>query len=65
VRLGRLRIRLHRAPKDEQELIETAWGIIANAGWDGMEKTTGWQDAAIRWREDYHRWLARTRTNAQ
>jgi len=40
------------------DLLETAWGIIANAGWDGHDKTPGWQEAAVRWRDDYHRWLA-------
>ena len=38
-------------------LLDTAWGVIANAGWDGMAKTPGWQEAAVRWRDDYHRWL--------
>ena len=44
-------------------LIETAWGLIANAGWDAssgnveLPKTPGWHEAAIRWREDYHHWL--------
>ena len=38
-------------------LLETAWGVIANAGWNDDAKTTGWQEAAERWRNDYHRWL--------
>jgi hypothetical protein len=38
-------------------LLETAWGVIANAGMYGQPKTRGWQEAAVRWRDDYHRWL--------
>ena len=40
------------------ELLELAWGVSANAGWDDQAKTQGWQDAAIRWRDKYHAWLA-------
>ena len=44
------------APPSEptMDLLETAWGIIANAGWDGMAQTPGWQEAAVRWRDRYH-----------
>lgn len=42
----------------EADLLETAWGIIANAGWDGMDKSYGWQDAAVRWRDRYDEWLS-------
>lgn len=41
------------------DLLESAWGLIANAGWDAssgdvsIPKTTGWHEAAVRWREDY------------
>lgn len=45
----------------EAELLEAAWGVIANAGWDGFAKTDGWQAAAERWRDDYHRWLDKNR----
>jgi hypothetical protein len=44
-------------------LLEAAWGIIANAGWDAfsgrvdLPKTTGWHEAAVRWRDDYGHWL--------
>ena len=38
-------------------LLEMAWGVIANAGWDESAKTPGWQEAAERWRDRYHRWL--------
>jgi len=36
-------------------MLEMAWGVIANAGWDDQPKTTGWQEAAVRWRDDYFR----------
>ena len=35
------------------DLLESAWGVIANAGWDDCAKSPGWQDAAVRWRERY------------
>jgi hypothetical protein len=44
-------------------LLEVAWGIIANAGWDewsgdvNQEKTEGWLEATLRWREDYFYYL--------
>lgn len=39
-------------------LIELAWGIIANAGsGDWTKETLDWQQAAIRWRESYHAML--------
>jgi hypothetical protein len=38
-------------------LLEAAWGVIANAGWNGDAKHPEWQEAAERWRGDYHRWL--------
>ena len=47
----------------ESELLDVAWGIIANAGWDAhsgettLDKTPGWHDAAIRWRDDYFAYL--------
>ena len=42
----------------EAELIESAWGIIANVNhgdWTG--ETQEWRDAAEKWREQYHDWL--------
>jgi len=39
------------------DLLDTAWGIIANAGWYGEPKTSGWQEAAERWRDDYFKIL--------
>lgn len=59
-----IRWRMPRWPRDraaEDRLLETAWGIIANAGWDAgtgqttLDKTEGWHGAAIRWRDDYFR----------
>ena len=51
-------------PRNSGDLLETAWGVIANAGgWNHEEgvscATTGWEDAAIRWRDDYFHWLRR------
>jgi hypothetical protein len=43
---------------NEPDLLEAAWGVIANAGWNDDAKTTGWQEAAERWRDSYHEWLA-------
>ena len=39
------------------ELLESAWGVIANAGWNDDAKSPGWQEAAERWRDDYFRWV--------
>ena len=42
----------------EAGLIESAWGIIANAGggnWD--RETAEWRGAAERWRNEFHAWL--------
>lgn len=35
------------------ELLKAAWSIIANAGWDGFDKTPGWQEEALEWRDRY------------
>jgi hypothetical protein len=40
----------------QQNMIEMAWGIIANVNWDGQNEA--WIKAAERWRDDYHEWLA-------
>ena len=45
------------ARTSEGDLLAAAWGIIANAGWDDCAKSPGWQEAAVRWRDDYHAWL--------
>ena len=37
------------------DMLESAWGIIANAGngnWEIESKT--WQEAAEKWRDNYH-----------
>jgi len=46
---------------EEAFLLEAAWGIIANAGvpqgdWDSTSPE--WHEAAVRWRDRYHDWLA-------
>lgn len=51
------------------DLLELAWGVIANVG--GHPKNDGWpsqgkdwQEAAVRWRDDYHA-LLRVRSEAE
>lgn len=47
-------------------LLYEAWGLIANAGWDAhrgivdLEKSPGWHEAALRWRDAYHETLDET-----
>ncbi len=42
------------------DLLEAAWGIIANAGGgDWTTQTPEWQEAAARWRDAYHEHGAR------
>lgn len=46
---------------EEAELLESAWGLIANAGggnWDF--ETKAWEEAAIRWRDKYGAWADKT-----
>lgn len=39
---------------EDLNLLETAWGIIANAGGGNWKlETPEWQAAAARWREQY------------
>lgn len=46
------------ATPDEADLLETAWGIIANAGGgDWTTQTYEWASAAARWRSDYFAYL--------
>lgn len=41
--------------KKYTELLESAWGIIANASNGDWEKESdAWQAAALRWRDEYH-----------
>jgi hypothetical protein len=47
------------ARADALDVLEAAWGIIANAGGgDWTKETQMWQDAAARWRDRYHAILA-------
>lgn len=47
-----------RKVRGYHDLIESAWGIIANAGWGNWEKeSVEWREAATRWREKYHAML--------
>ena len=42
---------------ERMDLLETAWGIIANAcggNWDDAHNHPDWKAAAKRWRDDYH-----------
>jgi len=44
----------------QDNLLESAWGIIANAGYGNWEvETSEWQEAAARWRERYFDHLGR------
>ena len=38
-------------------LMQKAWVLIANAGWSETAKPEGWQDAAVKWRDEYQAWL--------
>ena len=43
--------------KQLEESEELAWGLIANAyggNWDLASKASGWKDAAMKWRDNYH-----------
>jgi hypothetical protein len=52
-------------PLKGDRLLEQAWGLIANAGWDAhtgntdLDKSPGWHEAAIAWREEYFRRIGR------
>ncbi len=36
--------------------LDSAWGVIANAGWDdGGGKSPGWREAAEKWRDKWHK----------
>lgn len=37
------------------DLLEIAWGVIANAGGgDWNKESKDWRDAAAKWRDEYH-----------
>jgi len=39
----------------QNDLLEAAWGLIANAGnGDWSKETSEWREAANRWRDEYH-----------
>ena len=41
-----------------EDLIEAAWGLIANAnGGDWSSATDEWREAAEQWRDGFHDWL--------
>lgn len=45
---------------DVGNLLYRAWAVIANVGDITNPPDTcspGWSEAAIRWRDDFHRWL--------
>lgn len=45
------------------DIIEQAWGVIANAGYgDWTTQSQDWQEAAAAWRERYHNLLGMTAT---
>jgi hypothetical protein len=45
------------------ELLNTAWGIIANVGGGNWYlETEQWRGAAERWRDSYHAWLKQDMT---
>jgi hypothetical protein len=40
------------------DLLEAAWGLIANAGGGDWERESPqWREAAVAWRERWHTWL--------
>lgn len=43
---------------ESQDLLESAWGIIANAHEGNWDKATKeWREAAEKWRDKYHNTL--------
>src|SRR5690606_14457094 len=42
------------------DLLYEAWAVIAYAGWAGADKPEGWQEAAGRWRDEWHAYLDET-----
>ena len=48
--------RCNPSTEDEGDLLEAAWGLIANAsGGDWSKADPEWRDAARRWRDKYHK----------
>lgn len=48
------------APEQMMDLLEAAWGVIANSGVFGnpQEPSPGCREAAVRWRDQYHETLS-------
>lgn len=40
-----------------EDMLYQAWVIIANAGWDGLDKSDQWQPAAVKWRDRWHEYM--------
>lgn len=59
LRLAELDVALQIATatmRDHCDLLEAAFGVIANSyGGNWGQADTAWQDAAARWRDDWHR----------
>jgi hypothetical protein len=48
----------HDDPSEEADLLESAWGIIANAGGGNWQSQSHeWVVAAARWRDRYQKWI--------
>lgn len=46
-------------PPNASDLLNAAWAVISNAGGgDWSKETVEWEDAARRWRDDYHAFIA-------
>lgn len=52
-------LRFERVPRETLiDLVERAWGVIANGGGgDWTKETAEWQAAATKWRDDFHAML--------
>ncbi len=52
--------RAWRRNQQSKKLLYAAWNLIANAGWSAatgqvdLEKSPGWHNAAVRWRDEWH-----------
>lgn len=59
---GRIAEALEQPPNVEarDSLLYDAWTIIAAAGWNGTEKLPGWQVAAEKWRDEFHKTLPKS-----
>lgn len=56
---------LAQARQEQEDLLETAWGVIANAsGGRWAEQSPEWQGAAERWRDRWHATLPKLAESA-